>query len=360
VRWRLIGLVAATLLTAAWASGDAATSARVTIRDTSLSPGAVRIDVPGKVTWTNQGTRPHVVTSDGATFQPFVLQPRRSKTLAFRTKRCERYRVDGVINGVVLAGVGASACGAGSGGGGTGGTGGTGGSSSGVQQSTARYQVTVVARLHVVETRSPPNFPDGNGKTDLDLTWTGKWTPLELQFVSGGGTTSFVSSPASQTRGTIRGHLDWSEARKSNGPCSGKIDYAPAKARAALQGSKRPGSQPYVSFDASLVDTGPVDSLTQRKQQAACRTSYPGLPRWLGDSFKVLGVDVHHPPGLSIHPMDTRWTREGGGTTPFPLDRILAHGGFTIDGGVRRATLRQTDYVAKFTGSVKYVFTPVS
>lgn len=73
----------------------------------------------------------------------------------------------------------------------------------------------------------------------------------------------------------------------------------------------------------------------------------------------MLGVNVHHPPGASIHPMDTRWSREGGRGTPFPLDRILAHRGFTIDSGTRRASRSETGYQLEFTGRVKYVFTPV-
>ncbi len=326
-------------------------SATVTIRDGSLSPVVVRIDVPGKVTWSNQGARPHVVVSLSASFQPLVLRPGQSKSVTFRSRRCELYSVDGRLNGRVLAGVSACA------GGGVP-RGGPGGETPGVGEKILRYDVRVTAYLHQVETHSPAGNPAGTGTTDLELSWTGTWRKMEVKLHSAGGSASFATTQETTGRGTVRGQLTWSESRQAYGPCSGKIHYA-AKGVALLQGSKAQGSKPSVAFDAGVDDTNAITTLTQTKQAAACDGPGPGLPPWEGPGFVVLGVNVHRPPGASIHPMDTRWSREGGSGAPFPLDRILAHRGFTIDSGTRRASRSDTGYQLKFTGRVRYVFTPV-
>lgn len=197
MRTRLIGLLAVPALVALWVPGgvSGASSGTVTIRDGGLSPTVARIDVPGKVTWSNRGARPHVVVSLSASFRPLVLQPGQSKSVTFRSRRCERYSVDGRFNGRVLAGVSACAGGGGSGG----------GSPPGVEEKVFRYDVRVTAYLHQVETYSSANNPEGNGTTDLELSWTGTWRKFELKLSSGEGSTAFFTAPASERRGNGRG-----------------------------------------------------------------------------------------------------------------------------------------------------------
>jgi hypothetical protein len=151
----------------------------------------------------------------------------------------------------------------------------------------------------------------------------------------------------------------YSDSRSDSGPCSDDIDYPPSKAKALVSGSKPDRGKRSVSFDAFVVNTSPVDELTRSKQKARCNDRELGLPRW-GDmpDIVVQGVSIHHPPGLAIHPMDTRWSRETATGTPFPLDRFLAGRGFSLDTGVRTSQVTQTGYVERFTGRAKYIFRP--
>jgi hypothetical protein len=238
---------------------------------------------------------------------------------------------------------------------------GAGSGSSGLDEKIYRYNVTVTAQIHVVETYTNAD-PKLAGTKDLELTWTGTWRRHEVKVSTGFGFYGIQSQPASQTKGAIVGHLDWSETRPINGgPCSGGIDYS-GKASAILRGSRPNGSKPAIDFDASIVDASAIDDLTRAKQVAACKGNWSVLPHWEDETVPVvLGVQIHHPPGLSIHPMDTRWSHEGRvGTFPFPFDRVLAHRAFTIDSGVRTSTRSDTGFGQRFTGRVKYVFTPVS
>ena len=117
----------------------------------------------------------------------------------------------------------------------------------------------------------------------------------------------------------------YSDSRGDSGPCSGDIDYPQYKAQALVNGSKPDRGKRSVSFDASAVNTSAIDEFTNAKHRANCNDQQLGLPRW-GDTgnIVVLGVNIHHPPGSSIHPMDTSWSREAATGTPFPLDRFLA------------------------------------
>lgn len=354
--WRVApALLAAALLAAGAAASPPAQIADVAVKDTGLSPPLVAVDLGGKVRWKNTGRALHVVTSTANTFPPVRLRPGTMRAVTFTKRRCERYTVDGRFAGRIA--VGGAAC---AGGGAPRPTpGGTTTNANGVVEQILRYDVRIVASLHQVETFTSTH-PEGNGVLDLDLSWTGSWHRLELKLQTVAGSAVFVPVQGTVLRGTIGGKLKFSETRQSNGgSCGGTVEYAGLKARVTLTGGAVKGGRPYISFDASLVDDAAADEPTRVKQDAVCDGNTPGLPRWQAEGFKVLGVDVHHPPGLSIHPMDTRWSREGGPGIPFPLDRVLAHRGFTIDSGVRTARHTQTGYVQTFTGHVKYVLTPV-
>lgn len=290
-----------------------------------------------------------MVVSTSGTFRPLVLRPGQSKKVTFKKRACERYTVDGRFPGTVSVG-GAPCEPAGTGGGGT----------PGVSEKIIRYDVTVIAYLHDVETRTC-NDPSCVGVTDRELSWTGKWPAQKIKVQTASTGAGFGTVQASARQGTIRGKLVWSETRPGyGGPCSGTIDYV-GKAEASLRGSKWKGRKPDVNFDANIVNTNAIDTLTSSKQKAACDDNSSGLPNWEDETDLIVqGVNIHHPPGASIHPMDTRWSREGKvGTTPFPIDRILDHRGFTLNSGTRRSSRSETGYSEKFTGSVKYVFTPV-
>jgi hypothetical protein len=103
MRMRLVVLLVP-LVTAGSVMAATTPAPTVAIRDTSLSPGVVAIGAPGKVTFANHGTRAHVVASSTTSFKRFVLRPGQRRSVTFRFRRCERYKVDGEINGVVLVG----------------------------------------------------------------------------------------------------------------------------------------------------------------------------------------------------------------------------------------------------------------
>jgi len=46
--------------------------------------------------------------------------------------------------------------------------------------------------------------------------------------------------------------------------------------------------------------------------------------------------------------------------TPFPLDRVLAGRGFSLDSGVRRTSRTAGGYSMRFIGRVKHMFRPSS
>jgi hypothetical protein len=109
-----------------------------------------------------------------------------------------------------------------------------------------------------------------------------------------------------------------------------------------------------------VISPSTIDERTASIGKASCDGQYLELPDW-GDEKELVvqGVDIHHPPGFSIHPMDTRWSRETATGTPFPLDRMLAVRGFSLSSGLRQSRHTQEGYLEKFTGSVRYVFTPL-
>jgi plastocyanin len=341
-------------------SVGAAATARVTITDAALTPKVTRISAPGSVTWTNKGAIPHVVISTTGAFKAFVLKVNGKKTIRFSRAGSYPYLVDGKRCGFVAAGgakPGKNCVLAGGG-----------GSPpppppppSDIRKETIRYDIDIIASLHTVETFSGSNIPGNNGVLERELNWTGKWRRIELDVQIVGEARYVTTKQATAGRGSITGKLKYSETRANNGPCAGTIDYQRVKAKANLSGGRPDRGERYVSFDAYAVSSSAIDELTSSKQRAACRGNESGLPRW-GDSetrLIVQGVYIDHPPGLSIHPMDTSWGRKTASGTPFPLDRLLAGRGFTLDTGVRTSRVIQQDYVERFTGRAKYIYKPV-
>ena len=333
----------------------------MTIRDGGLSPAVARIDVPGKVTWSNQGTRPHTVVSLSGSFQWFVLKPGQSRSITFRSRRCERYTVDGVLSGRVLVGVTACPGGAVPGGGAA--PGGTTGGTPGVQEEVLRYDIVVTAYLHQVDTYNPANDPPGVGTHDMELSWTGTWRKDELIFSSGEGSVAFYDNPKTGNKGTVRGRFTWSDTRPSSA-CSGKVDFA-KKGTAVVQGRKNKGDKPGVSFDLGM-DTLAYDTSIIAKQDATCGNPGTTLtsawtPHWEGpvygqsNRFVVLGVSIDPPSPESTRTGSARAAAElrsrSIGSSPIAASRSTAE-------SAGRAT-RTTAISSSSPGRVKYVFTPV-
>lgn len=336
----------------------AASNASVTITDAAIAPKTARVAVNGTVTWKNAGTRIHAVASLTGAFSAFALQPGKTKSIRFSRSGSHPYVVDGTRCAYVVAGGGPAETGCNV-------IAGAGGQPppsppppSGVEKKTVRYDIRVIASLHTIEVFSGYTDPAYNGTLDRDLSWTGSWRRIELEVQTVGDASYLTAKQATVTRGTISGKLEYSDSRPYSGPCSGDVNYAPAKARAIVSGGKPDRGKRYVNFDASVVNPSAIDALTSSKQKAACNENDLGLPHWSDESRLIVqGVDIHHPPGASIHPMDTRWSREAPTGTPFPLDRFLAGRGFTLDSGIRTSRTSRTGYSEKFTGRVKYVFT---
>jgi hypothetical protein len=322
-------------------------NATVTILDAGIRPAGVSVDLNGAVTWRNAGKKAHVVVSSSNTFMPFSLRAGGSKRIVFKKKKCERYTVDAKFQGrISVAGAPCAAAGS--------------GSTTGLDEKTFRYDITVTALVREVETWS--GDPRTDGTLTRELNWTGTWRRYAVKVTTGFGFIGVQPVQGTENRGTITGRLEFSETRVSHGgACAGTIDYS-GKATATLIGSRPKGSRAHFDFSANIIDNGAVDDLTLARTGAACKGNQMVLPHWQDQVNPVsLGVVIHHPPGASIHPMDTRWSAQSGvGSLPIPFSRVIAHQGFTIDSAVRTATLTQTGYVDRFTGRVKYVFKPVS
>jgi len=74
----------------------------VRIFDDRLVPAVVQIPPLSSVIWINNGHNTHVVRSTNGGWQTFSLQPRASRRVTFRTTGEFPYKVDGVLNGLVL------------------------------------------------------------------------------------------------------------------------------------------------------------------------------------------------------------------------------------------------------------------
>jgi hypothetical protein len=336
-------------------SVGAASTARVTISDSSLTPRVARIAAPGSVTWTNKGRVPHFVASTTGAFSGFLLKVNARKTVRFARAGSYPYLVDGKRCAHVVAGGGPAS--------GKCNVPGGGGRqpppppSSDVDKKTLRYDIKIVASLRTVEVFSGSNNPGANGTLDLDLSWTGTWRRVELEVVTVGARSILSTKQATSRRGSITGRLEYRDSRGDSGPCADDIDYAQYKAQALVNGEKPERGKRTVSFSAYALNTSAIDDLTHSRQKASCNNVQLGLPQWEAGPVVVMGVDIHHPPGLSTHPMDTSWSREATGTA-FPLDRFLAGRGFTLDTGVRTARDSDSGYTMRFTGRAKYVYTP--
>ena len=342
--------------------GVSASTKRVSITDTALSPSAVVISLGDSVRWTNKGSRQHRVKSAQGTFAAFTLQPGKGKTVKFARRGCERYEVDDRLNGRVLVGVASCPGGTSPPSPGGGGGGGNPPPPSPKPGTTSIvYDITIKAKLHTIETRSL-DLPEENGVTDLDLVWTGKWKRLPLVVTTEEDEIAFRTTSGTK-RGTIGdAMLKFSDTRQTRA-CNGRIEFGQLRAHASLYGSKH--SSQYtkavsMSFDAGVDDSTPVSNRVRAAEESKCKGHYVGMPAWKAQlPLTILGLDVD-PPGGHGFQMETHWSHQARTGTPFPFSRIVRGQGFTIESGIRTARVSEPAYSMRFEGSVKYVFTPVS
>ena len=202
MRTVLVVLVAAAVAVSLGAAASlGARSATVNVFDTRIQPAAVSVALGGTVTWKNVGKQPHVVVSPSGTFRPLALRPGQSKQVEFKKRACERYTVDGRFQGTVS--VGGAPCAAGGGNG-----------STGLSEKIIRYDITVIAYVHTVKSYTcPPTNPECTGKTDLELSWTGKWRAQKIKVQTTSDFAGFATTEASRKQGMIRGKLVWSGRR---------------------------------------------------------------------------------------------------------------------------------------------------
>lgn len=327
--------------------GQASSSAsprQVVILDGSLRPETLRVPVGATVEFVNRGRRTHRIVAERNVWAPIVLRPRGRASVRLLVPGRYPYKVDRRVNGLLIAGTPIAGFPPKPG--------------TTLTQSENRYSVRVEAHLHEKTTRSGSSNPGSNGTEDAELTWVTRIPTLTLQVELVGANATVVTR--GRARGTFTGRFVFSETRTSRGACSGGVDYAGLTAEVALQGSRQDG-RATAGLDVGLTPAASdrYDAIRNGATAAAgCDGGFDDAD-WLDETTPVdRGVVIHHPPSFSIAAWDTRWSREGRGT-PFPLDRMLAGGSFTVASGLRSFAPRSCGEgcVESFTGRVTYVFT---
>ncbi len=302
-------MLAAVLVVAAASPASGATSARVSITDSGISPAAVRIDVGGTVSWRNNGTKRHVVTSLSSSFRPLVLQPRQSKSVTFRLRRCERYSADGRFNGRVLVGVSACA------GGGT--TPAPGPPSTTPSQGARvhRYDISVSGYVNNVQLWTYPPPPPGqlsqSGSVTATVSWTGTWrnVPLKVTFVGGGFVVLATMPP-----GRITGRFSYADGRPASA-CSGGVDIA-TNGELGVYGARYPDRASSVAFGSSAKQAIDASSVCDDRG---------GIVPYETFTLRVAGVEVEQYDPLQ----QVEFKRQGPGVF-FPLDKLRDGESFRI------------------------------
>lgn len=315
---------------------------QVFVLDGSVRPETRRVPVGATVEFFNQGRRTHRIVAERNVWAPIVLPRGARANVRLLVPGRYPYKVDGRVDGVLIAGtpiVGFPPR-----------------PGSTLTQIENRYSVRIEAHLHERTTFSGSSDPGSNGTEDAELTWTSRIPTLALKVELVGADASLGTQRA--VRGTFSGRFVFSDTRTSVGACSAGVNYAGLTAEVSLQGSRHNG-RATVGFDAGLTPAA-SDRYDAIRNGARAAAGCPGNDAdWLDETVPVdRGVVIHHPPSFSIAAWDTRWSREGRGT-PFPLDRMLAGGSFTVASGVRAFAPRScgAGCVQSFTGSVRYVFT---
>jgi plastocyanin len=65
-------------------SGEAVRSGKVAMADFAFQPATVTIQAGGKVTWRNEGARPHTATAEDGSFDTGTVDPGKLKSASFK------------------------------------------------------------------------------------------------------------------------------------------------------------------------------------------------------------------------------------------------------------------------------------
>lgn len=262
MRPRLVFALLAAALLPAVAGATSSATREVRITDTAVDPVEARIAVGDSVRWRNTGSRAHSVVSDTGAWTPFVLRPRRTKSIRFRKAGCYRYKVDGRIRGRVAV---AASCG---GGGGTTGPG------------TFRYDITVTGRAHTKQQHSGDTpGPGANGTVDLLLTWKATYRNVALKKVSTGADNFIITNAGGMFgRGSTDLTFTYNHARQNTlGPCQGSFSLKSLASRANASGFRGLGLGNEFNFGSQLL-LGPATTFSNRIESAC---DYSDEPRWI-------------------------------------------------------------------------------
>ena len=316
--------------------GDGAVLARqIAIRGGAPQPKELHVPVGAKVEFVNKDGRKHTVKSVRNAWPLITLLPRATASVKLFAAGRYDYKVDGRKKGAIIVGQVIRGY--------------TPGPGTAQVDEDVRYSVRVEVSIHS-KTVWTTTAPSTNGTLDSKMTWVGTWPAQRVRYIRVGSTASF--STAAGSIGAIRfGTMEFSDSRPFTPACSGKVDYPPLRAEALLRGDLT-----YVNFDTGTTGSGRTQ-LDGLMEQARLNCGSADFPVWLEqpDPVTSTGVSVD-PPRSGIGPDDARFDRRG--RNRFPINRILAHQGFTVDTGAHAVSPRSCgdDCTESFEGRVKFVF----
>jgi plastocyanin len=332
------GLAGAALIVTALAlgsPGDGAVLARqIKIVASKPQPKELHVAVNAKVEFVNKDRRAHTVKSVRNAWPLITLAPHATATVKLFAPGRYEYKVDGRRKGAILVGQVIQGY--------------TPGPGTASVDEEVRYSIRVEVAIHskIVWATSQPS---SNGTDDWRMSWVGTWLQ-RIKYLRVANSTSF--NTASGLNGTLRFQaVEFSSTRPSNPPCAGKIDYPALRAQAFLRGDAA-----FVNFDTQATGTG-RSTLETLMEQARNSCPVADFPVWLEEPDPVTSTGVSvDPPRSGIGPDDARFSRNG--RNRFPINRILAHQGFTVDTGPHAVSPRScgTGCTESFEGRVKFVF----
>jgi hypothetical protein len=330
----LAGCAAFALVLGAPGSGSPLAPRQIKLVRSAPEPKELRVGLGAKVDFVNKDRRPHKVKSVRNAWPLITLLPGAKATVQLYAAGRYEYKVDGRKKGVILVGRVIAGY--------------TPGPGSAQVEEDVRYSIRVEASVHS-KTVWSTGFPGTSGIVDSTMRWVGTWPSAQLHFIRVGSSIAFLTRP--EAIGAIRFEsMEFSDSRPSSPACSTKVDYPPLRAEAILRGGAS-----FTAFDAHTVGSGNA-ALHDLMEAARGSCSTVDFPVWLEepDPTSLEGVSVD-PPRSGIGADDSRFLRQGRG---YPLNRILAHQGFTVDTGPRSVAPRSCgdECTESFQGRVRFVF----
>jgi hypothetical protein len=329
----LLGLVALALVLGT-PGGSAPLARQIKLVASAPQPKELHVGVGAKVEFVNKDRRPHKVKSVRNAWPLITLLPHAKASVKLYAAGRYEYKVDGRKKGAIIAGAVVRGY--------------TPGPGTAQVDEEVRYSIRVEVAIHSkqVWTTGKPSI---DGTIDSYMSWVGTWLQ-RVRYLRVANTAAF--NTAAGLAGTIRFQkLEFSDSRPITPACAGKIDYPPLRATAPLRGDAT-----FVAFDTQTTGSGRT-TLDGMMEQARNSCGSADFPVWLEapDPVTSTGVSVD-PPRSGIGPDDARFSRNG--RNRFPINRILAHQGFTVDTGLHAVSPRSCGdgCTESFQGYVKFVF----